>query len=105
MSIQSEITRLSGNVSDAFDAIEAKGVSVPANSTSDDLATLISQISGGGTGAITIVDYADPNGGFVREIIGVDISDTTAVASDVASGKYFYDADGVKTAGTASGGG
>lgn len=34
----------------------------------------------------------------------IDISDTTAVASDVAQGKYFYDASGVKTAGTASGG-
>ena len=34
-----------------------------------------------------------------------DVSDTTAAASDVASGKYFYTAAGVKTAGTASGGG
>lgn len=34
----------------------------------------------------------------------IDISDTTAVASDVAQGKYFYDASGVKTAGAASGG-
>ena len=35
----------------------------------------------------------------------IDISDTTAVASDVASGKYFYTAAGAKTQGTASGGG
>lgn len=49
MSIQSEITRISGNVSDAFMAITNKGVTVPAGSTSDDLADLISQISGGGS--------------------------------------------------------
>lgn len=30
----------------------------------------------------------------------IDISDTTTVASDVTSGKYFYGRDGVKTLGT-----
>ena len=35
----------------------------------------------------------------------IDISDTTAVASDVAQGKYFYLASGQKVAGTATGGG
>jgi len=34
-----------------------------------------------------------------------DVTDTTAAASDVASGKYFYTAAGVKTQGTNSGGG
>lgn len=34
-----------------------------------------------------------------------DVSDTTASASDVAQGKYFYTSSGVYTQGTASGGG
>ena len=34
----------------------------------------------------------------------MDVTDTTAEAADVASGKYFYAADGTKTLGTASGG-
>ena len=34
-----------------------------------------------------------------------DVSDTTAAAADVASGKYFYTANGTRTQGTASGGG
>jgi len=29
-----------------------------------------------------------------------DVSDTTAVAGDVATGKYFYTSDGTKTEGT-----
>ena len=35
----------------------------------------------------------------------IDISDSTAVASDVAQGKYFYLATGEKAQGTATGGG
>ena len=58
----------------------------------------------GGTAAISVVDTTDSHGGTIREITALDISDTTAVASDVASGKYFYTSAGVKTAGTASGG-
>lgn len=34
-----------------------------------------------------------------------DVTDTTATASDVATGKYFYTAAGVRTQGTNSGGG
>lgn len=34
-----------------------------------------------------------------------DVSDTTASAADVASGKYFYDSSGTRTQGTGSGGG
>lgn len=60
--------------------------------------------SGGGTPAISVVDTTDTHGGTIREITALDISDTTAVAADVAQGKYFYTAAGVKTAGTGSGG-
>lgn len=35
----------------------------------------------------------------------IDLTDTTATASDVAQGKYFYTNAGVRTQGTASGGG
>ena len=50
MSISSEITRISGNVSAALTAIGAKGVTVPSGSNSDDLATLIAAIETGGGG-------------------------------------------------------
>lgn len=59
----------------------------------------------GGTAAISVVDTTDTAGGTIRTITALDISDTTAVASDVAQGKYFYTANGIKTQGTASGGG
>lgn len=50
MSIQSEITRISGNVSDALTAIGNKGVTVPSGANSDDLADLIGAIqTGSGT--------------------------------------------------------
>lgn len=57
------------------------------------------------SGAISVVDTLDSAGGTIRTITAVDISDTTAVAADVAQGKYFYTAAGVKTAGTGTGGG
>ena len=58
--------------------------------------------TGGGTAAITIDDTSDSHGGTVRTITALDISDTTAVAADVATGKYFYTANGTKTQGTAT---
>lgn len=68
-------------------------------------AVITGTATGGGTGAISVVDTTDTNGGTIRTITAVDISDTTAVANDVAQGKYFYTADGTKTAGTSTGGG
>ena len=44
MSIQSEITRLSNNVSNTFAAIAEMGGTVPANATSDDMSDAVKTI-------------------------------------------------------------
>lgn len=102
MSIQSEITRISGNVSDALGAIANKGVSAPAGSNSDDLATLIGQIQtgGGGAGAISIVDTPDSAGGTVRTITAADISGDTVTAAHLETGYTAHDASGNLITGT-----
>lgn len=48
MSVQTQIDRISGNVSAALAAIADKGVTVPDGSTSDALAELIASIEAGG---------------------------------------------------------
>lgn len=80
---------------------------ITENGTGIDVAnysTVSVDVQGGGSPAISVVDTTDSGGGTVRTITALDISDTTATASDVASGKYFYTAAGTKTQGTASGG-
>ena len=52
-----------------------------------------------GVGAVKLPKHGGGTASFT------DVTDTTAAASDVASGKYFYTASGVRTAGTNSGGG
>lgn len=62
MSISTEITRISGNVSDALIAIGAKGVTVPSGATSDDLADLIGAIQTGGGGSSVQVETGTVSG-------------------------------------------
>ena len=71
----------------------------------DGYSSVTVNVSSSGTGAISIVDTTDTAGGTIRTITAVDISDTTATASDVLNSKWFYAADGTKTQGTATGGG
>lgn len=103
MSISSEITRITQNISDSLDAVAAKGVTVPSGSNSDDLPGLIAQItssSGSGSGAISIIDIPDAGGGVVRTITAVDISGDTVTAEHLESGYTAHDAQGNPVTGT-----
>lgn len=59
-------------------------------------------IAGASYSAVPSIEVPATGGGTATF---TDVSDTTAAASDVAQGTYFYTAAGVRTAGTASGGG
>jgi len=77
MSLQTEVTRLQGIKGDIQTALVNKGVSGAGSHTMSQFATDIAGIS-----------------------TGTDVSDTTATASDVLSGKAFYLANGTKANGT-----
>lgn len=94
MSIQSEITRISANVTAALAAIARKGVTVPSGSNSDDLEDLIDAISAGGGSAISIVDELDSHGGIIRHITAVDLSGDTVAADKMLADTTAHNAQG-----------
>lgn len=74
MSVQSEINRISSNVTAALAAIADKGVTVPDGSNSDSLASLIAAIEAGGGGVpiyIKNITFAED----MTSTYEVDISD------------------------------
>lgn len=102
MSIQSEINRISQNVSDSLTAVAAKGVTVPTGSTSDDLPELISQITSGSGSAITITDELDSHGGTIRTISAVSLAGDTVRPDVLLSGYTAHNALGQPITGTAT---
>ena len=55
MTIASEIQRIQTNIANAYDALEAKGATMPATENTDNLAATIETISSGGGGDIVTV--------------------------------------------------
>lgn len=125
MSIQSEITRITNKRNDSFTAVANKGVTVPSGSTIDDLPGLIAliQTGSGGSGglvyqdengyvhlsdtggsAIGVIDTLDTNGGTIRNIYGIDLSNDTVTAADLMQGVTAHNAQGQAITGTASSG-
>lgn len=71
MSIAEQITRIKTNISNAYDKCEAKGATIPTDKNSDNLATTIDSITGGGATKYgitfdTIIGNTDENGTLLR---------------------------------------
>lgn len=95
MSISSEISRISQNVSDSLNAVAAKGVTVPSGSNSDDLAALIAQISGGGGGTYTRTEIC-PQQTFTGDSSQRRATLTGLTEGLIDAGYYIVTYDGVE---------
>ena len=97
MSVQSEITRLSDNVTAALAAIADKGVTVPDGSNSDSLAALIESIEAGGGGGTAYGTYTPSkdlniyNGRIVIETGNIHASNGIIYCEDFNSLSSDYD--------------
>lgn len=89
MSIQSEINRISGNISAAFSVLKNRGATVSTNASSDDLVAAINSevvpVTNGGTGATSAAN-ARTNLGITPENIGAADEEHTHSAADITSG-------------------
>lgn len=83
MSVATELTKLNTNIKNAYDEIATKGGTIPQNKNTDNLATAISSISGGGGG---IDEYFDTttNPSRAYEII-IKLPDITTTSSSLAN--------------------
>ena len=90
MSVQTQIDRISGNVSAALSAIADKGVTVPDGSTSDALAELIAaiQTGGGGDGIIFTTGIFTP----AEDTTSCTIQHGLGVVPDRSNTRSIYNA-------------
>lgn len=89
MSIASEITRIQGNISDAYTAISNKGGTLPVAQNSDNLATAISSIPTG-VGVLERAYEVDGSGELVPSVSASTIMDFTGVTKITLQGLLQY---------------
>ena len=105
MSIASEISRISGNVADAYTAANAKGATMPVSQNSDNLATTISTIQTGttptGTKSITangvydVTDFASADVQVPTTAPAYYIEKTVDANGKLVNGSTIIDLTGV----------
>lgn len=90
MSIASEITRIKTNIENAYNKAEEKGATIPDVKNSDNLASCIESVSGGGSAYIGVPAY-DIVDGVIQEnsSIGNVIHDDVITINDSALRSYF----------------
>ena len=91
MSVQSEITRLSDNVTAALAAIADKGVTVPGGSNSDSLAALIESIEAGGGNAKFASGSFTPESNYTKANVEHGLGEIPNVYA-----VFTYDIDGTQ---------
>ena len=90
MSIASELTALNGHILDAYDAVDAKGGTIPANKNMASLAMAIGTISGGGGDTTGWADVMHGTGTIVNDSLLTTTGKQAFRASPSASSDHVF---------------
>lgn len=103
MSIATSLTKLETDITSAYNAVQTKGGTIPSDKNTDNLATAINSISGGGGGSTLITKSITENGTYNASSDNVDgYSQVTVnvsggtVTEPVEKDVNFYDYDGAR---------
>ena len=93
MTIASEIQRIQTNIANAYDALEAKGATMPATENTDNLVTTIDTISGGGGETVTATNNTGSAISTGDKVWVEYFSPTIERDDNIGSGTVYQDSD------------
>lgn len=90
MSIQSEIDRINGNISDAYSAVDEMGGTLPTIRNSANLAGAIGSIPSGGVSSFNgrTGDVTPQSGDYTAAMVGAAASSHNQAASTIQAGTF-----------------